>query len=101
MVTVSERDLVSEVGDEAFGFSLQVHVHIVELPVEGLVDLLLPLRPTRLLHGLLNPLPVQITRQVCQEHTHMLHVVESDAQLCTRPREHNRRKRRHRWGEKG
>lgn len=74
--------LVSEQGDEAFGLSLQVQVHVVELPIEGLVHLLLPLCPAGLLHGLLHAWPVQIPGQVAQEHAHMLCVVQGDTQLA-------------------
>ena len=73
--------LVSEVCDHALGLSLQVHVDVVQLGIQGFVDLLLPIQTTGLLHGLLQGPPVQVLGQVPQEYAHMLNVVQSDAQL--------------------
>lgn len=61
---------------------MHVQVHVEQLPVESFVDLLLPLHPTGLLHGPLQALPVQVTGQVTQENSHMLRVVQGDAQLA-------------------
>lgn len=72
---------------------MQVQVHVEQLPVEGFVDLLFPLRSTRLLHGPLHARPVQVSRQVSQENTHMLHVVQADAELAESQEEQKRRKR--------
>ena len=63
------------------------------MPVEGLVDLLLAFRSTRLLHGLFQPGPVQVPGQAPQEHTHVFGVVQCNAQLARIAREQNRRKR--------
>lgn len=92
--------LVGEQCDEAFGFSLQVQVHVKQLPIESLVNLLLPLGPTGLLHGLLHTLPVQVPRQVTQENTHVLCVVQSDAELAESQEEQKRRNRGWRWRNK-
>lgn len=75
-------NLVGELRDEALGFSLQVQVHVEQLPVERLVNLLLPLHAARLLHGPLHALPVQVARQVTQEDAHVLRVVQGDAELA-------------------
>ena len=50
--------LLGQQRDEVLGFPLQVQVHVVELPIEGFVDLLLPLQAAGLLHGPLRALPV-------------------------------------------
>lgn len=80
------RHLVSQQCDETFGFSLQVQVHVEQLPIESLVNLLLPFHTAGLLHGPLHTLPVQVTGQVAQENAHMLCVVQGDAELAEQRR---------------
>lgn len=92
--------LVGEQRDETFGFSLQVQVHVKQLPIESLVNLLLPLHPTGLLHGPLHTLPVQVTGQVTQENAHVLRVVQGDAELAESEEEQKRRNRGWRWRKK-
>lgn len=92
--------LVGEQRDETFGFSLQVQVHVEQLPIERLVNLLLPLHPTGLLHGPLHTLPVQVAGQVTQENTHVLRVVQGDAELAESEEEQKRRNRGWRWRNK-
>lgn len=89
--------LVCEQADETFGFPLQVQVHVEELPVESLVDLLLPLHPARLLHGPLHALPVQVVGQATQENAYVLSVVQGDAELAESEEEAERRNRGWRW----
>lgn len=86
--------LVSEECDETFGFSLQVQVHVEQLPIQSLVNLLLPLRPTGLLHGPLHTLPVQVTGQMTKENAHVLCVVQSNAELAESKEEPKRKKQR-------
>lgn len=90
-------NLVGELRDETLGFSLQVQVHVEQLPVERLVNLLLPLHAARLLHGPLHALPVQVARQVTQEGAHVLRVVQGDAELAESEEEQKRRNRGWRW----
>lgn len=78
--------LVSQQRDETFGLPLQVQVHVEKLPVERLVDLLLPLHPAGLLHGTLHALPVQVAGQVAQENPHVLGAVQGDAELAKESR---------------
>lgn len=85
--------LVCEQPDETLGLSLQVQVHVEQLPVESLVDLLLALQPAGLLHGPLHALPVQVVGQAAQEDAHVLRVVEADAELA------GGKARKHRRGE--
>ncbi len=92
--------LVGEQRDETFGFSLQVQVHVKQLSIECLVNLLLPLHPTGLLHGPLHTLPVQVTGQVTQENANMLCVVQGDAELAESQEEQKRRNRGWRWRNK-
>lgn len=78
--------LVGQQRDETFGLPLQVQVHVEQLPVERLVDLLLPLHPAGLLHGPLHALPVQVAGQVAQENPHVLGAVQGDAELAKESR---------------
>lgn len=94
------RHLVREQCDETFGFSLQVHVHVKQLPIESLVHLLLPLHATGLLHGPLHTQPVKVTWQVTQENAHMLCVVQGNAELAESEEEQKRRNRGWRWRNK-
>lgn len=77
--------LVGEHSDEALGLSLQVQVHVVELPVQSFVNLLFAFHSAWLLHGPLHTRPVQVLGQVAQENTHMLHVVQGNAELSRKP----------------
>lgn len=93
--------LVCQQRDETFGFSLQVQVHVEELPVESLVHLLLPLLATGLLHGPLHAGPVQLPRQVTQEDAHVLRAVQGDAELAAESKEEQKRRNRGwRWRNK-
>lgn len=85
--------LVSEQCDEAFSFSLQIQVHVEQLSIQSLVNLLFPLHPAWFLHGALHTLPVQVPGQVTQENTHMLYVVQGDAELAESEEEQRRRNR--------
>lgn len=109
VVTVANRNavvvvhLVCEQRDETLRFSLQVQVHVEQLPVESLVNLLLALRPAGLLHGPLHTLPVQVARQVTQENADVLHVVQGYAELAEsqeEPERRNKRRKRCRATEK-
>lgn len=91
--SICVRHLVSKKRDEALGFSLQVQVHVEELPIESLVNLFLPLHPTGLLHGTLHTRPVQVTGQVTQENAHMFCVVQGNAELAESKEEQKRRNR--------
>lgn len=73
---------VSQQSDEAFGFSLQIQVHVEKLSIQSLVHLLLALHPAGLLHGSLHAQPVQVPGQVTQEHPHVLRVVQRNAELA-------------------
>lgn len=86
--------LVCEQRDDALGLPLQVQVHVEELPVKSLVNLLLPLHAAGLLHGALHAGPVEVTRQVTQENPHVLDVVQGDAELAESEEEQKRRKKR-------
>lgn len=96
-VEVAIEDLLSQHCDEVLGFPLQVQVHVVQLPVESLVDLLLPLQPAGLLHGPLHAGPVQVAGQVGQGDAHVLHAVQGDAELAESKEEKKRRDRGWRW----
>lgn len=91
------RDLLSQHCDEVLGFPLQVQVHVVQLPVESFVDLLLALQTAGLLHGPLHARPVQVAGQVSQEDAHVLHAVQGDAELAESKEEKKRRDRGWRW----
>lgn len=81
MFVLCVKHLIGEECSESFSFSLQVQVHVKQLPVECLVNLLFPLHATGLLHGPLHTLPVQVMRQMTQKYAHMLCVIQGDAEL--------------------
>lgn len=89
-------DLLGQQRDEVFGFPLQVQLHVVQLAVEGFVDLLLPLQTAGLLHGPLHAGPVQVAGQVSQDKPHVLGAVQGDAQLAESKEEEEEEKRRDR-----
>lgn len=74
-------DLVGQQRDESLGLPLQVQVHVEQLAIERLVNLLLPLGAARLLHGPLHSGPVQIAGQAAQEDPHVLRAVQAHAEL--------------------
>lgn len=100
LICICVWHLVSEQRDETLGFSLQVQVHVEELPIESLVNLVLPLNPAGLLHGTFDTRPVEVTRQVTQENAHMLCVVQGNAELAESDEEQKRRNRGWRWRNK-